>query len=372
MNLPVKRLGSTLTLVLATAGLGLASQAQNPENRPRVDATLSAQRGAIAESILAVKEEALGRSFDARIRASLKSRMESLSVEQLSALAQQGESADIPLALGSVTSDLVYTPVTPCRVFDSRVSQGGPGPIAANTQRNVFVAGSVANFAAQGGTAGGCGVPVGATSAIVNFVTVLPAGPGNIRAWAVADPQPAAPLAAVMNYGTVAGLPALANGVAVPLCDPAATSCALGDLRLQADTSATDILGDVVGYFAAVTPQAASVAAFGVGPITHYTGAGWVLETLAAATLQLRATSASFRDFGFVSPSSCTGNGTGGNATMTNPHRYSFNAGDTLSASFCAEGSTILATVFEDTTKLMTQFRCIRYAGNANVCARVY
>ncbi len=218
-------------------------------------ASLAAQRGDLAESILAAKERAMGEPFDASIRAYLKSRMEALSMEQLAGLSQQGADADIPLVLGSPTSDLVYTPVTPCRAFDSRASAGGPGPIPANSQRNVFVAGT-AGFPAQGGLAGGCGVPVGATSAIINFVVVSPAGPGDIRAWAVASPQPSAPLAAIINYGLVTGLSAIANGVAVPLCNPSATSCTLGDLRLQADTSATNILGDVVGYFGAAVGAA--------------------------------------------------------------------------------------------------------------------
>ena len=274
---------NTLALVVSVAPVTPIGAQERTQERNRgneaAEAVLSAQRAAAAESILAATEQARGESFDAAIRAGLMSRMETLSLEQLASLAQQGADADIPLALGSVTSDLVYTPVTPCRVFDSRVSQGGPGPIAANTQRNVFVAGAVANFAVQGGTVGGCGVPIGATSAIVNFVTVLPAGPGNIRAWAVANPQPAAPLAAVLNYGVVSGLAAIANGIAVPLCNPAATSCTLGDLRLQADTNATDILGDVVGYFRnpAATARGATsfsfvtVPADGAGPTTAAT-----------------------------------------------------------------------------------------------------
>jgi len=238
-----------LALAVSVAPVTPIGAQERSRGNQAAEAVLSAQRAATAESILAAKEQARGESFDASIRAGLKSRMETLSLEQLASLAQQGADADIPLALGSVTSDLVYTPVTPCRLFDSRVSQGGPGPIAANSQWNVFVAGS-ANFFAQGGTPMGCSVPIGATSAIINFVTVLPAGPGNIRAWAVTPGgmQLPAPLAAVLNYGVVTGLPAIANGVAVPLCNPAAGSCA-ADLRLQADTSGTDILGDVVGYF---------------------------------------------------------------------------------------------------------------------------
>ncbi len=264
MNLRTKSVGIVLTLVFATARPGSAG-AQDTSS-----AALLAQRGVLAESILAAKERAMGEPFDASIRAYLKSRMEALSSEQLAGLSQQGADADIPLVLGSVTSDLVYTPVTPCRVFDSRISQGGQGPIPANSQRNFLVSGTV-GFPLQGGFPGGCGVPVGATSAIINFVTVSPAGPGDIRAWAVANPQPVAPLAAILNYGTVAGLPAIANGVAVPLCDPAATSCALGDLRLQADTSATNILGDVVGYFGPATGLVTSVNSI-TGPVTIAAG----------------------------------------------------------------------------------------------------
>ena len=243
--------------VSPVAQIGAQERSRGNQNEA-AEAMLAAQRAATAESILAAKEEARGEAFDASIRAGLKTRMETLSLEQLAGLALQGADADLPHALGSVTSDLVYTPVTPCRVFDSRPGQGGPGPIPADGQWNVFVAGSAANFAAQGGTAGGCGVPIGATSAIINFVTVAPSGAGNIRAWAVANPQPAAPLAAILNYGVVAGLAAIANGIAVPLCNPAATLCAAGDLRLQADTSGTNILGDVVGYFR--NPQ-------GLGPV---------------------------------------------------------------------------------------------------------
>ncbi len=316
MNLRTKNGVIALALVLATARLGSAGAQETSA------VSLLAQRGGLAESILAAKERALGEPFDASMRASLKSRMESLSLEQLKALLEQGESANLPLALGSVTSDLVYTPVTPCRVFDSRVSAGGPGPIAANSQRNVLVTGTI-GFPSQGGAVGGCGVPVGATSAIINFVTVLPAGPGNIRAWAVANPQPPAPLAAVMNYGTVTGLPALANGVAVPLCNPAATSCVAGDLRLQADTSATDILGDVVGYFGAAAGLVTSVNSI-TGPVTIAPGSG-ISVTPSGSTLTIAST-------GGTVTSVATGAGlTGGPITTTGAVDLNLNAAGGLS-----------------------------------------
>ena len=149
--------------------------------------------------------------------------------------------------LGDPTADLTYTPVTPCRVFDTRVSAAGI--LVGGTQRNFLVAGA-SGFAAQGGNAAGCGVPFGpnrATAVVINLAAVNPAGGGNLRAWAVASPQPAAPAAAVLTYNPV--MPALANAVVVPICDDVATSCVAGDLRLQADVSSVHVVGDVLGYF---------------------------------------------------------------------------------------------------------------------------
>jgi len=111
--------------------------------------------------------------------------------------------------------------------------------MVANTQRNFTVAG-ITGFENQGGNSGGCGIPFGpATAVMINFAAAEATGSGNIRAWAVANLQPAAPLAAVMNFGTA--MYALANGVAVPICDPAVSSCTT-DLRLQADVSSVHVV----------------------------------------------------------------------------------------------------------------------------------
>jgi hypothetical protein len=201
-----------------------------------------ARRMEVAESILRQREEASGRPFDARHRATMRADLAARPTEELVAL-ESG--AVIPNAFGDPAADLVYTPVTPCRVFDTRFAVAGI--LAANTQRNFLVAGAV-GFANQGGNAAGCAIPFGpATSVVINFAAVNPAGAGNLRAWAVANPQPAAPTAAVMNYSPT--LAALANGIAVPICNTAGGACA-SDLRLQADVSAVHIVGDVVGYFA--------------------------------------------------------------------------------------------------------------------------
>ena len=152
----------------------------------------------------------------------------------------------LPEATGvASSSDMVYTPITPCRLFDTRVTGGA---IAANTQRNFLV--TAANLASQGGSAPGCGVPMSSTAAVVNFTVVTPGGPGNLRAFATATPQPAAPLAATMTFGIVAGLDALSNGSVVPLCDRATTTCPPnGELRIQLSGAGAHVVGDVAGYF---------------------------------------------------------------------------------------------------------------------------
>jgi hypothetical protein len=255
-SLTMRDLGiSSLTLAVSLAG-ALAygevsrSQAAAPTDSDSATAEAAGRDGAanrsLAESILAQREAAMGRALSPAYRARISNMLASRSTDslrQLQALAEDGHQPSLELP-GDSSADLTFTPVTPCRVFDTR--SAAAGILVGNTQRNFFVAGNV-GFAGQGGNAAGCGIPLGpATSVVINFAAVTPAGAGNLRAWAVATPQPAAPLAAVMNYSPT--LAALANGIVVPICDSAVTTCP-SDLRLQADVSSVHVVGDVVGYF---------------------------------------------------------------------------------------------------------------------------
>jgi hypothetical protein len=56
------------------------------------------------------------------------------------------------MALGDTSDDLVYTPVSPCRLFDTRPGQGGLGVMTPNVRRTYGATTPVAN---QGGP-GGC------------------------------------------------------------------------------------------------------------------------------------------------------------------------------------------------------------------------
>jgi len=143
-------------------------------------------------------------------------------------------------------SNLVYNSVQPCRVADTRLAGG---PLAANSQRSFSVTG--ANLSGQGGSSTGCNVPSGATAAVLVFFAVDPAGAGDLRETAFGSPMPNS---AVLTYSNV-GVPNTnwANGMPVPICDPAAPpagGCTF-DIVVQADVSATHLVLDVTGYFIA-------------------------------------------------------------------------------------------------------------------------
>jgi hypothetical protein len=98
-----------------------------------------------------------------------------------------------------------------------------------------------------------------------------------------------------------------------------------------------------------------------------------VLESTQPDTIQLRTTaSGEFMVYGIVYPASCTGSGLGGASSMVSSHRFSLATGDTLAGTLCSEGSTMLVTVYRLGGEIADQFRCMRLAGNANVCQKVF
>jgi hypothetical protein len=80
--------------------------------------------------------------------------------------------------------DLLYTPVTPCRIVDTRNTAGGIINPAA--PRDFRVYGSSSTIAAQGGNPAGCPSPAGAPlAAHINMIAVTPTGKGNLKAFPV-------------------------------------------------------------------------------------------------------------------------------------------------------------------------------------------
>jgi hypothetical protein len=155
-----------------------------------------------------------------------------------------------PLMVGDEATDLVFTPVEPCRILNTFLGTGVyAGPLVPGVPRDYA---HNQNLAAQGGNAAGCGIPTDPAAIAVTLTVAAPAGPGNLRAWPLGSPVPNA---SVINYANVAGL-ALANTHILPTCQVCGN-----DFTVRADVSGTHFIADVVGYFWRPTACAGGQAA---------------------------------------------------------------------------------------------------------------
>ncbi len=158
--------------------------------------------------------------------------------------------------LGDSQADLVYTPVTPCRIIDTRLAGGA---LKAGQTRSFLVTGD--DFSSQGGKATGCGVPYGSsTAAMINFVAVAPAAQGYLSVTPFGIPMPTA---SIINF--TKGV-TIANELTVALCDPSATTCTK-DITIKAG-GATHVVADVQGYFRRVSTGGVDTALLADGAVT--------------------------------------------------------------------------------------------------------
>lgn len=142
--------------------------------------------------------------------------------------------------LGALGNDLVYTPLTPCRILDTRSTAAGT--IAANSTRS-FVGINASNFTSQGGSATNCGtLGLSATALAVNFTAIDPIsvpGTGFLTVYAFGTAQPNAATMVYKNNIT------LSNSAIVPIPNP------LSSFDFTVYTShQTHVAADIVGYFA--------------------------------------------------------------------------------------------------------------------------
>jgi len=139
-----------------------------------------------------------------------------------------------PRVIGDTADDLVFTPITPCRLVDTRVAGGA---LAAGVSRFFDVDGT--SFTAQGGSSTGCGMPFGVPRAVAMTITVTgPSAPGYFAAWGLGTQ----PLSSVLNF--VAG-ETLANTTVVPVVPGGGA-----DFTLLSSANAHAVI-DAVGYYAA-------------------------------------------------------------------------------------------------------------------------
>ncbi|QXC60796.1 hypothetical protein KSP35_21130 [Aquihabitans sp. G128] len=136
--------------------------------------------------------------------------------------------------LFSATDESTYTPITPCRIVDTRVNGGR----IQNNQTRTYYVGGTFGFAPQGGKSGGCGVPVGATAITANVTAADPDAQGYLRAFPNGAVEPNATTLsyeATDTAGTGASL-AINQGSAYAL-------------RMANHGGPTHLIIDVTGYY---------------------------------------------------------------------------------------------------------------------------
>ncbi len=177
----------------------------------------------------------------------------------------------VAASLGAATSDLVYTPVTPCRILDTRVAGGA---IAGGFSRdfNALVGGG-GNFSSQGGSATNCGVvSAGQAAVVINLTAVTPAGNGfaTVYPFGVTRPQTSS-----VNYsaGSIVN-----NTVVAKLPNPLTTK----DFTIFTLVT-SDYVADIVGYYAPPAATALDCTTVASAATIVNAGAYKVLPTLNCA-----------------------------------------------------------------------------------------
>lgn len=153
--------------------------------------------------------------------------------------------------------DLAYTPVTPCRIVDTRnVARRLVAGVAQTFD------GQAGSFVAQGGDASSCDVPAGVGALALTVVAFQPDNLGYIRLWAANTAEPGS---TTINFDP--GVINVATGTIVPV-----DAANAGRFSAKSPTG-TDVIIDVVGYFNSIDSVAGPTGPTGPAGATGATGA---------------------------------------------------------------------------------------------------
>lgn len=231
--------------VLVREILDLWETAPNPvvaENRTLYGDLRSALKLATVEQL---REARQGRTYEDVWAALPKGAATSTAVVALAA--GQGIT---PQLIGDATADLVYTPVTPCRIIDTRAGIAPYTGILGPNSGRLFYA-SLADSSPQGGFAGSCGIPTSPYPAAIaiNVTSTGQTGYGNLK---VTQTCAGLPITSLVNYWAFALN--VANAAIVPM---AHNACGMsGDIFIYSSGSQSHAVVDILGYF---NPPAATL-----------------------------------------------------------------------------------------------------------------
>ena len=152
-----------------------------------------------------------------------------------------------PAAAVDSAQESKYTPISPCRIVDTRKKGGA---IAAGKTRPFFASGTT-GFVPQGGKSGGCGIPAAASAVQVTITAVGPTGNGFLKAYPYGT---SAPNATFLNFTRSFNV---SGSGSVKLCSG---SCSR-DMRIANYGRSTNVVIDVQGYY--IPPMFAYVGADG-------------------------------------------------------------------------------------------------------------
>lgn len=170
-----------------------------------------------------------------------------------------------PSNFGDLTADLVYTPVAPCRIADTRATTAGA--ISANSFRS-FVTTNSTSYTSQGGLNTNCGTLfLSPTVVMIVATAVKPTAAGSATVYSFGTAQPTA-----TSLQFAAGAIAV-NTLAVQIPNPLSSY----DFTVYT-TAQAHFVFDIVGYFAPPIATALqcvptanselSVASGGLGNVT--------------------------------------------------------------------------------------------------------
>jgi hypothetical protein len=153
--------------------------------------------------------------------------------------------------VGRATADqLVFVPLPPCRVIDTRLAGGIFQP---NDSRDYILRGPTRNYlTSYGGNAGGCGIPdqVGGTNVALalalNIVAADPTGQGHFRAFPAGN---SVPTSSTINFSNLTPQLNIANQVILPTRQSIPSPSTNGDVTFTVRVSSAHLVVDVVGYF---------------------------------------------------------------------------------------------------------------------------